>query len=77
MRYGCLNLFQVLDLNDVLHHRHSKCLCHSEKILERSLSVIFQFKMERSDTDFSFRNHEGLFAIERSADHERRESITT
>jgi hypothetical protein len=43
----------------------------------RDLSVTFRFKMEPHDTDFSFRNHEGLCAIERSADHEGHESIAT
>ena len=43
----------------------------------RDLSVTFHFKMEPRDTDFSFRNHEGCCAIERSADHEGHDSIAT
>jgi len=29
MHYNWLNLFQVLDLDDVLHQRRSKCYCYS------------------------------------------------
>jgi len=28
MHYNWLNLFQVLDLDDVLRHRRSKCYCY-------------------------------------------------